>query len=387
MSTSLTTLIRLRAIQNTTRSLFENMNDLEYRLQFHPQLSPMGWHLGHGMFIENYWLHEVIQGDDRYTFDKSLFIPENCPKPERGPRLPPMEQLLHDIQQQQDQNALMLMEKIPPLSEHSLFKDEYIENFIIQHYAQHYETLLLISIQIQNKKDRGNYLPETVLEEIPPRKNVAHITAGEYKIGGQPPYSYDNELPARNIQQREYFIATRPVSNAEFLYFINQGGYQSRQFWCDEGWDWKLQNNITQPEHWKQNHKQQWYGINNDGPYSLPADEPVSGVNHYEASAYARFAGARLPHEHEWEIAACEEQLTQTAHCWEWCNNTFHGYPDFTAFPYKEYSTPWFDNNHYVLKGGSPYTRPEIKRAAFRNFYQPQQRHIMAGIRLVFETP
>lgn len=387
MSTSLTTMIRLRAVQNKTKRVFEEMSDIHYRLQYHHDLSPVGWHLGHGMFIENYWLHEVIFNDNQYTKDDSLYVPTNCPKPERGPRLPPIKNLLEQVQQQQDENAILLMEMTPPVSQHPLFENEYIQNFIIQHYAQHYETIQMILNQIQIKKDKSDFKPEQILSASPARKNITQIKSGEYKIGGEKPLSYDNELPPQTVKVNECYIASSPVTNAEYLFFIQQGGYQNPAFWSAEGWQWKNSHDIQQPEHWRLNSLSQWYGINQDGPFSLPAEQAVYGLSFYEAEAYANFAGARLPHEHEWEIAACQEALHQTAQCWEWCHNTFFPYEGFSSFPYEEYSKPWFDGNHYLLKGGSEHTRPEIKRATFRNFYQPHQRHIFAGLRLVYDTP
>lgn len=384
MSTSLSTMIRLRAIQNKTRQLFENMNDLQYRLQYHHDLSPTGWHLGHGIFIENYWLNEVIASNNQYTQDDSLFIPQNCPKPERGPRLPPRKKLLEQIQQQQDRNALMLMEMIPPLSEHPLFEDEYIENFIIQHYAQHYETINMVLTQMSIRTDRGNYQPEHILQPRPVINSSKQIASGEYPVGGEKPFAYDNELPVHTVRLDTFHIEASPVSNGEFLNFIQQGGYKNAKWWSEQGWAWRSQNQVAHPDHWKQNAQGQWYGINHAGAFTLQDDAPVSGLSHYEASAFANFAGARLPHEHEWETAARLEYLHETISSWDWCCNTFQPYEGFNPFPYNEYSKPWFDNEHYVLKGASPYTRPEIRRASFRNFYQPHQRHIFAGLRLVY---
>lgn len=368
MTTSLATMIRLRGIQNQTRKLFENMDDIHYRLQFHHDLSPMGWHLAHGLFIENYWLHEVIQGDNQFTHDKSLYLPQNCPKPERGPRLPPLKDLIQEIHQQQDDNDLLLLEKTPPLSDHPLFKDEYIENFIIQHYAQHYETIHMVLNQVAIKQDKGHYFPETKLKPQPLIKNISQVKQGDYLVGGEKPFSYDNELPAFNTHLNDFFIAHTPVTNGEYLQFIESNGYLEQEYWSKQGWNWRTENNILFPEHWKQNSSQEWYGINEQGAHDLNGKEFVCGLSHYEASAFAKWAGARLPHEHEWETAARLELLKNNTEVWEWCNNTFHPYDGFTTFPYDEYSKPWFDDSHYVLKGASQYTRPEIKRASFRNF-------------------
>ena len=385
MTTSLSTLIRLRAIQNKTRKLFEGMSDLHYRLQFHSDLSPAGWHLGHGLFVENYWLHEVIQQNNELTSDTSLYIPENCPKPQRGPRLPPLHESLKNISAQQDINDLLLLEKTPPLSDHVLFKDEYIENFIIQHYAQHYETIHMVLQQIALKADKGDYQPKELLIAKMPKRDISHIKQDTYTVGGEKPLSYDNELPALQTTLNEFYISLKPVSNSEYLNFMHNEGYTKSNYWSDDGWRWLQENPSHHPEHWRQNSQHQWYGINHIGAYDLQGDDALYGINYYEACAFANWANARLPHEHEWETAARLEQLSQTAHAWEWCSNIFYAYDDFQSFPYEEYSTPWFDGKHFVLKGGSIFTRPEIKRASFRNFYQAHQRHMFAGLRLVYE--
>lgn len=386
MSTSLATMIRLRAIQNKTRKLFEGMSDLHYRLQFHHDLSPAGWHLGHGLYIENYWLHEVIGGDSQYTEEaSSLFVPENCPKPARGPRLPPLAELLNTVHDQQDSNDLLLMQMNPPQSEHPLFKDEYIENFIIQHYAQHYETIHMVLSQIAIKQDKGHYKPENTITAAALNRDMTQIKQGNYEVGGSRPYAYDNELPAHNVALDSFYIANTPVTNSEFLSFIEDDGYKREELWSDAGWKWREENHITHPEHWKRNKLNQWYAISYLGAYDLIENEFVSGLSHYEACAFANWAQARLPHEHEWETAARMEQITHTAKVWEWCNNTFEAYLGYEPFPYNEYSKPWFDQKHFVLKGASQVTRPEIKRASFRNFYQAHQRHIFAGLRLVFD--
>lgn len=383
-ATSLSTMIRLRAIQNKSRELFEGMNDLTYRLQFHKDLSALGWHLGHGFFIENYWLYDVIQGDKNINQQASqLYIPENCPKPERGPRLPKLKDLLNEMIKQQDINDLLLLEMTPPLSDHPLFKDEYIQNFIIQHYAQHFETMKMVFNQIAIKNDKGNYQPTTALKSKKLNLKTIHITAGNHQIGGELPFSYDNELPQHETKLDAFNIAEHPVSNAEYLKFMESEGYKTEQHWSKEGWKWQQKNNISHPEHWAKNNNNEWYGVKKQGAFDLIADEPVYGINHFEASAFAHWAQARLPHEFEWEASVRSEKLHHTGKVWEWCSNTFFAYENFKPFPYDEYSKPWFNNDHYVLRGASFHTRPEIRRASFRNFFNADKRHIFAGLRLV----
>ncbi len=386
MSTSLGTMIRLRAIQNKTRELFEGMNNKTYRSQYHPDLSPIGWHLGHCMFIENYWLHEVAREDDSHTAQlQHLYLPENCPKPERGKKLPKLKKLLEQIQQQQDDNDILLMQMKPPFSEHALFKQEFLQNFLIQHYAQHYETMQLVLNQIALKKDYKNFQPKTVLTGKTLSTESIRISAGEHDIGGEFPLTYDNELPRHSQTLAAFDIASHPVTNAEYLNFIEDNGYNNNVWWSKEAWLWRCNAGTFHPEHWRRNKSNQWYGIKHQGPFELEADVPVYGINHYEASAFAKWSNARLPHEHEWEAAVRSGQLHNTGQIWEWCNNTLYPYQGFQAFPYEGYSVPWFDDKHYVLRGASRHTRPEIRRASFRNFYTADKRHIFAGLRLVFE--
>ena len=126
-----------------------------------------------------------------------------------------------------------------------------------------------------------------------------------------------------------------------------------------------------------------------EGAADIDPDVPVSGLNWYEADAYAHYAGARLPHEIEWESAmkteggkGATELWDTTGQAWEWCANTFYPYDGFKAFPYSRYSTPWFDDQHFTLRGSSPFTGEATRRPSFRNFYQPGKRHIFAGLRL-----
>lgn len=385
MSTSLSTLIRLRTIQNKTRRLFDNMSDIEYRLQYHSELSPAGWYLGHGIYTENYWLHEIISNNNEHTCKQRLFAPLDTPKAQRGPSLPPLNPQLQKIHAQQDNNDLLLLEKTPPLSNHPLFKDEYIENYLIQQYAQNYEAIHMVLNQIALKKDHGQYCPEHIL--IPTAyTHAAHfIEQSTYTVGGEKPLSYDNELPMHQIKLDAFYIAVSPVNNSEYLQFIEDGGYTDTNLWSSQGWQWKTENNISHPEHWKKSSQGHWYGVNHQGAFDLPGSDFVYGISHHEACAFAKWAQARLPHEHEWETAARLNQLKNTTKVWEWCNNNYTPYKDFSAFPASDCSEFSPKNNHYVLKGASEHTRPEIKRASFRNTHMPHQRHAFTGLRLVFD--
>ena len=383
--TSLGTLVRLRAVHRRLQSLIEPLDDEAYRRQFHPDLSPLGWHLGHCAFVENYWLHERIQGDDRRTAAlHDDYIPWRSPKPERGSRLPAKEQLLAQVAQDSDENLLLLSGTGGTLRHDPLLENEYIEHFLIQHHGMHVETMLMVLTQRAITRHRSDYLAGRRLLARAPVSALRHLSAGEYGVGGEAPAAFDNELPAGRVRMAAFRIAREPVSNAEYLAFIEAGGYNEPAHWSEDGWQWREANGITHPDHWRQDARGWWYGIGVDGPQDLDPAAPVMGLSHYEASAYAAWAGARLPHEHEWEIACRLNLLEGTGHVWEWCANTFFPYEGYTPFPYDEYSRRWFDGRHYSLRGGSLYTRRDLRRATFRNFHEADKRHIFAGLRLAF---
>lgn len=366
--------------------MIESLDDHDYRSQFHDELSPLGWHLGHCLYIENYWLREVLGKDNKLTksLDK-LYLPENCPKPKRGKKLPKREKLIDTAIEFQDNNALLLLEMTPPYSEQALFKDEYIQYFIIQHYAQHYETMQMVLQQRALQQDYSDYEVKKILQAKQNMLAIQAIQAGKYQVGSDSSITYDNERPRHMVQLQAYSIAERPVNNAEYLTFIESGGYQQKELWSDEGWEWLQQHPVNAPEHWRQDKNKNWFGIQIDGASDLEASHAVYGINHFEASAFAKWSNARLPHEHEWEVALTEHQLPNTSYVWEWCQNLFYPYEGFKAFPYDGYSQPWFEQPHYVLRGASHHTRAEIKRPSFRNFFGPDKRHIFAGCRLAYD--
>jgi gamma-glutamyl hercynylcysteine S-oxide synthase len=383
MSTRLTTLAHLRGVHNRLRSLALPLEDDELRQQYHPELSPLGLHLGHCCFIENFWLREGVQGDDSKTAHlHDLYFPEQSPKPERGGRLPEKERLLTQTLEDHEQNLLLLSGMAEPLEENQLLNDDYLPFFLIQHHAQHYETMLMILTQRAFSRHRYNFFPDKCLTAKTPANDFVSLPECTYPVGGSLPLAFDNELPSHTPELKAFSIRRTPVSNAEFLGFIEAGGYEHREYWSDLGWKWKQENDLSCPEHWRQDARGWWYGLSEEGPFELDPDEPLHGINYYEAEAFASFANARLPLEHEWEAAQQLHVLQKTGMAWEWSKNTFAPYDNYIAFPYDRYSKAWFDDEHYVLKGGSRYTRPIIKRPSFRNFYNPDKRHIFAGCRL-----
>jgi len=366
-------------------ALVADADDATSRAQYHPDLSPLGWHLGHCVYTECFWLHEKVRGDASITAPiADLYTPPRTPKPERGALLPRRRDLVIWAREIQDFNLHYLRNLRPEWRQHPLFEDDYLIHFLVQHNSQHYETMLMILTQKSLGEYRSDGLRPTPLRAAPLNRETVALPAGHYRVGGERPTAYDNEVPKQQADLGPFSIGRQPVTNAEYLGFIEDGGYHNRSLWDEQGWEWLGNSGIEHPDHWRSTDDGAWHGIGIRGAYELAAGEPVSGISHHEASAFARWAGAQLPHEYQWEVACRVGLLEGTGRVWEWCRNTFHPYAGYSAFPYEEYSRPWFDQRHYSLKGGSLHTRPAIKRPSFRNFFEADKRHVFAGLRLVY---
>ena len=224
----------------------------------------------------------------------------------------------------------------------------------------------------------------SALRAEPIQANFVAVTKAKHKLGAQNPRShYDNECAEFSIELDSFAIAHEPVSNAGFLNFIQADAYQRPEFWSDKGWQWRIKHGVEQPQHWRLDDNKKYYGTDNMGPYELQDQQAVSGLSYYEAEALAKYAGAALAHEYQWEAAKQLDLLSNCGQVWEWCSNSLHPYPGFKVFPYDGYSLPWFDDNHFTLRGHSKYTSPLIKRDSFRNFYEADKRHFPAGVRLL----
>jgi len=375
----------LRLAQELVMALLEPLQDGDYRRQYHPELSPLGWHVGHCTYIECYWLQEVVLGDNRFTAPVAdIYTAGLTPKPERGARLPALDVLKQWTLDMQSLNADTLDISAAVLTEHPLMQDDYLLHFLIQHYSQHYENMLAVLTQRALAAPTADFLVRQPITSSPLRQERISIQVGHYRVGGTPPGAYDNELPAQQATLGPCEIARQPVSNSEYLAFMEAGGYENTAHWNAAGWQWQQQQQARAPQHWRQDSTDNWYGIGVRGACELDGNDAVHGISHYEAAAFADWAGGRLPHEHQWEVACRLQFLQQTGRVWEWCENPFYPYAGFKPFPYEDYSQAWFDNQHYSLRGGSLHTRPAIKRASFRNFHTPSKRHIFAGLRLVW---
>ncbi len=403
----------LHQCRTGTLALFEGVDQTTFCRQAHLDFSPAGWHLGHIAYTESLWLLERSGAmSPLWTEYRQLFAADGLPKTQRV-KLPTMGEVHHYL----DAVRARVLDHLETVD---IDQQERLWRWLIQHESQHSETIAFL-LQLQrwqgNGEDTGT---QGISVNRPPAplspSDMVEISAGEFEMGSDSLDALDNERPAHRMYLETYWIDRYPVTCGQYRTFMEAGGYQNSIWWSETGWEW-LHQSIMQPLYWTNN--PEW------------DSHPVYGVSWYEAEAYARFAGKRLPTEAEWEKAASwdtaalqrriypwgEEVPTtrrsnharlgeddypplqttpvdayptgQSAYgcydmlgnVWEWTASAFYGYEGFASYPYAGYSKAYFDGQHQVLKGGSWATRPWALRCSFRNWYHPGVRQILAGFR------
>jgi gamma-glutamyl hercynylcysteine S-oxide synthase len=342
-----------------TLSLFQDLDYETFSAQAHPEFSPAGWHLGHIAYIWDYWILGKYAGK-KITEPKyeQLFAVDGLPKAERS-RLPKLAEVINYVN--------LVSDRLLTYLESSSFKanteEEKLWRWLIQHESQHAETATII-LQLLNKCHLKPPISPTDFKKDSKRdikSELITIPSGSFIQGNSCINSMDNENSPHSVFVDTFKISTYPVSHRQYQDFINADGYNQEQWWSTTGWKWLQDQQISKPLHWQ-----------------ILGDDlnfPVCGISWYEADAYARFAGMRLPTESEWEKAANYLESS-------WSDRNMR-IPNFIPFPYAGYSSTYFDQQHFVLKGGSWASRPYTLRSPFRNWYQPYVREIFAGVRCV----
>ena len=405
-------------------ALTEAVDEPELVSQHSPLMSPLVWDYAHIANQEEIWLvrdvggREAVRADIDQMYD--AFKNSRADRPSL-PLLSPTQ--ARGYAGQVRQKVLDVLDRAP-LNVSRLTESGFAFGMVVQHEQQHDETMLA------THQLRRSGPP---LQAPPPRPAVAPalaeevlIPAGEFTMGtSTEAWALDNERPAHSVHVDAFFLDTTPVTNGDYLRFIDAGGYDQRRWWTAPGWQHRQRAQLSAPLFWSRDGSGSWWRRSFGNLIPVRDDEPVLHVCLYEAQAYAAWAGRRLPTEAEWEKAARWDPISQRSRrypwgdedptperanlgqqhlrpapagsypagasaygvhqligdVWEWTSSTFAAYAGFEVFPYAEYSQVFFGEDYYVLRGGSFGTDRAACRGTFRNWDYPIRRQIFAGFR------
>jgi iron(II)-dependent oxidoreductase len=411
---------RLTAVRERTLHLLEHVPDEFLRRRVHSFYSPIGWHFGHVGRTEDYWVLCAALGrppcDERLDF---LYTdrPDN-PKDNRV-HVPDRAETLEYLARIRAR-VLDALDAANLETDDPFLRDGYAWEFAIQHECQHQETICEMLCLIQKQLPPQPVAP--IRWESDHEMRFVALPGGPFRMGTDEATAYDNEKEPYEVEVRPFSLAAMPVTAYEWSQFVADGGYDRADLWSTEGWAWRRAEQAVAPEYWVRQ-EDAWGVIGPFGTRALHPDEPVCGVSHHEAEAFARWRGARLPSEAEWEFASRAGRYPWGDHAptddharhrmagwspapvgthprgaspegihdlggnvWEWTATSFLPYPGFVAFPYDGYSKDHMKGEHRVCRGGSWATASPILRRTFRNWYVPTYRQGFLGVRLAEEA-
>jgi iron(II)-dependent oxidoreductase len=424
----------LRRQRARTMELVESLPTRALTTQHSPLMSPIAWDLGHMANFEQRWLvtareaglHEVLNGTP--SEEDQLYDPGRTPRSRRAClKLPSYDNVLSRMLEVR-KRVLEDLEDADLCPSDPLWQSGFAYRMVAQHEAQHQETILQA---IQLLRDPRFELAAESHATVPERPQ--HVPVGEtVLIPGGPflmgtndrVHAYDNERPQHWVELKSFYMDAAPVTNGAFMEFIEDGGYQRRELYCDDGWRWLQESGVQAPQQWAREGRD-WLVVNFGRRMHLDLLRPVTHVSWYEASAFAKWANKRLPTEAEWEKAAAWNPAKKLAQrypwgdtsptselanlgqtllepmavgayprgrsyyglhqmlgdVWEWTSSSFEPYLGFEAFPYPEYSAEFFGHRYRVLRGGSWATASIVARNTVRNWDFPERRQIFSGFR------
>lgn len=393
------------------------------RVPLLPVLNPPLWEVGHVAWFQEKWALRHLLGKAPLRPDADSFWDSSVvPHEERWALpLPSRAETLRYMQQVQD--LVMEMLSASQVTEQTA----YFCWLVVMHEDMHGEAFTY------TRQTLGYPAPPLGVSGRPPSDSTvsgrdAMVPGGLFQLGAAPGeiFVFDNEKWAHRLDVQPFAIRRTSVRNGQFAEFVNDRGYLRREFWSDEGWNWREREAATHPVYWIPDSGATWLTRRFDRVEPLENQLPVIHVNWYEADAYCRWAGRRLPTEAEWEMAAsgaleelaakrtfpwgdepptpeqanldgtligclpaqalpagdskfgCRQMI---GNVWEWTASDFRPYPGFTVDPYKQYSEPWFGSERKVLRGGSWATPSRLIRNTWRNFFTKDRRDVFAGFR------
>ncbi|HEX2389003.1 MAG TPA: SUMF1/EgtB/PvdO family nonheme iron enzyme [Solirubrobacterales bacterium] len=380
---------RLAETRERTLLLIEQLDDEQLNTVYSPLLSPLAWDLGHIANFEELWLVQTAGGREPLNGDLGRFYDaiEN-PRASRN-ELPILRGTeLRAYMDEVRERALAVLDGIDlEDAPDPVIRDGFAYEMLIAHEQQHNETMLQL-LQMVDGYEPPLASPPAAEPDRGGPATIA-VAGGGCEVGaGAAGFAYDNERPRHAVEIAPFRIDRLPVSNADFAAFVAATGAEP-------------------PLYWERDGAGGWVDSRFGGQAELDPAAPVIHVDHHQASAYAGWAGKRLPTEIEWEVAAAGsdpaaanldhdgfgtrppaaatasdcDALGMLGDVWEWTSSELTGYPGFRAFPYREYSEAFFGQGLLVLRGGSWATRRNVIRLSFRNWDLAERRQIFSGFR------
>jgi iron(II)-dependent oxidoreductase len=420
------------AVIDTRQRSLELVRDLAEDQLLGPRLAiinPLLWEVGHLAWFGEKWVlrhagkRPPLRNDADSLFDSSAVAHDtrwDLPLPQRAAMM--------DYMNQVQERILDVVQRGPTEEEtYFILLSVFHEDMHGEAFLYTRQTLGYSRPHLSPPGKKAKSHTEGNSKGAGPLLGDVQIPGGKFLLGSgkNEPFIFDNEKWAHPVKVEPFAIARAPVTQAEFAAFVADNGYHRAELWSPAGWQWQQAGKVLHPMHWQQEGKE-WLRRDFDRWLPLESHRPVIHVNWYEADAYCRWAGRRLPTEAEWEAAAAasgsdlsapkrrfpwgDEAPNSAQACldgytlgcydvadlpageshfgcrqmignvWEWTASDFLPYPGFIADPYSDYSQPWF-GNHKVLRGGAWMTRARLLRNTWRNFYKPDRRDVWAGFR------
>lgn len=400
-----TTTLPYAEMRAATVALTAPLSPEDQVAQSMPDASPTKWHLAHTTwFFETFLLSNLPSYhvfDETFTYLFNSYynaIGERQPRAERGLLTRPALTDVHEYRAHVDEHMASIVDD--PSEEQAALLD-----LGIHHEQQHQELILMDALHLLSRHPfPAAYTSNPAEPSASHQQRWIPVDGGVVEVGhAGAGFSFDNELPRHEQLVRDFEISNKLVTNAEFADFIADGGYQDPQWWLSDGWAIVASQQRNRPIYWAEGGATLF---DLHGKHDIDPHQPVSHLSFFEADAYARWAGGRLPTEAEWEIAARQSASSDgtaryrsgsTHHpvaaapgttgfmgtLWEWTSSPYIAYPGFRAAPgaVGEYNGK-FMNNQYILRGGSHMTPPQHARVSYRNFFPPHTGWQASGLRL-----